>query len=141
LSTYVDTSTLIKLLIDEAGSDRAGEIWDREPSLVSVALVEVEARSALAAANRADRLTDGEHRRAKRALPRFLGQMDLVGVTTELVSAAAHLAEREALRGYDAVHLAAALLADAEVLTSADARLLDAASRRGLLVADPLGGS
>ena len=51
---------------------------------------------------------------------------------------AADLAEDEHLRGYDAVHLAAALTVEAEILTSADTALCEAAERRGLHIANPL---
>jgi uncharacterized protein len=46
--------------------------------------------------------------------------------------------EDEGLRDYDAVHLAAALVVEATVFTSADAALCAAAARRGLHIADPL---
>jgi len=62
----------------------------------------------------------------------------VVEVTEEIVAGAADLAEQEALRGYDAVHLAAAMLVEARVLTSADRALCDAAVRRGIRVANPL---
>ena len=55
-----------------------------------------------------------------------------------LVEHASDLAELHGLRGYDAVHLAAALAVGAVVLTSADADLCDAASRAGMHVANPL---
>jgi PIN domain nuclease of toxin-antitoxin system len=48
--TYVDTSTLLKLVVDEEGSDRAAVIWSSAESVAAVSLIEVEARSALAAA-------------------------------------------------------------------------------------------
>jgi predicted nucleic acid-binding protein len=138
VSTYVDTSTLIKLLIDEPGSERAGEIWDRAQSLVSVTLTEVEARSALAAAHRHRRLTMARYRKAVDDLGYYLEQVERVAVTPELVTAAGHVAEAEGLRAYDAVHLTSAIVTAAEVLTSADGALLAAAARRGLATANPL---
>jgi hypothetical protein len=55
------------VLIDEPGSDAAAQIYDSGGELVSVALLEVEARAALAAAERARRITTAQHRRAKRS--------------------------------------------------------------------------
>lgn len=138
--TYVDTSTLLKLLIEEDGSDRAELIWDTSDVLASVALVVVEARAALAAARRGGRLTSAQHRRAREGLAVLVDELTTVEVTKELVARAADLAEDEGLRGYDAVHLAAALTVEATVLSSADADLCSAAQRRGLYVADPLDG-
>lgn len=136
--TYFDTSTLIKLIIDEAGSPQAELLWQTADSLASVRLVIVEARAALAAAHRSKRLSANQFSAAKSALADFVEDLHLVEVTEGLVDDAARLAEHEALRGYDAIHLAAALLVGATVLTSADLALCDAAGRRGLHVANPL---
>lgn len=138
--TYVDTSTLVKRLFDEDGSDRADLIWDGADVLASAGIIVVEARAALAAAQRGGRLTARQHRAAKADLVGMLEELAIVEITDALIADAADLAEQESLRGYDAVHLAAALLVGAEVLTSADADLCDAAERRGLHIANPLGG-
>lgn len=136
--TYVDTSTLLKLIIEEAGSDRADTIWASATSVASVALIEVEARAALAAAARHGRLTPAQHAEAKTELGALIADLHLVEVTRELITEAGLLAEADGLRGYDAVHLAAALVVDAPLLTSADAALCAAAERHGFHVANPL---
>ena len=136
--TYVDTSTLIKLIIDEEGSDRAELIWQSADSVASVSLVVVEARAALAAAVRGDRLSSEQLHDAKTELAAFVDDLHLVDVTENLIESAARLAESESLRGYDAVHLASALLVNAAVLTSADRDLCEAAERQGLHIANPL---
>src|SRR5688500_14693902 len=136
--TYVDTSTLIKLIIEEDGTDRAEVNWQTADALASASLVQVEARAALAAAARAGRLTASQHRNAKAALARHLDDLHLLGLDVDLLDDAAELAEIEALRGDHAVHLAAALSVGASVLTSTDTGLCDAAARRGLHVANPL---
>ena len=59
--TYVDTSTLLQLVIDEDGSDRASKIWTSADAVASVLLIVVEARAALAAAKRGRRLTAEQH--------------------------------------------------------------------------------
>ncbi len=136
--TYVDTSTLLKLLVEEDGSDLAALIWDRANALTSAALVSVEARAAVAAAVRGHRLTPAQHRRAKSDLVALVDELNIVEITEDLIAQASDLAESEALRGYDAVHLAAALTVHADVLTSSDTNLCEAAQRRGLHVANPL---
>jgi uncharacterized protein len=135
---YVDTSTLLKLIIDEDGSDRAVLIWTSADAVASVSLISVEARAAIAAAARGRRLTATQASDAVRELDALLRVLHLIPVTDELVSAAAELAAAEALRGYDAVHLAAALDISATVFSSADTTLCAAAERRGLHVANPL---
>lgn len=138
MSTYVDTSTLIKLLIEEPGTDRATHIWSSANHVVAVSLIEVEARAALAAATRAGRVTAAQHGTAKAALVELLDQMDVVEVTADLVTTAGQIAEQEGLRGYDAVHLAAAVFVGADVLTSADASLCAAGDRQGMAIANPI---
>ena len=136
--TYIDTSSLLKLVIDEEGSERIALIWDGADVLASAALVVVEGRAALAAAQRGGRLSTSQHRRAREELTALLDELTIVQVSEELIAASADLAESEGLRAYDAVHLAAALTVEAKVLTSADMALCDAAERRGLHVANPL---
>jgi hypothetical protein len=138
LITYVDTSTLIKLVVDEPGSEGAEAIWRAAEDLASVNLIVVEARATLAAAHRDHRLTSRQYRAARADLDALLGDLHLVEPAGDLIEIAATLAESEGLRGYDAVHLAAALTVDATVLTSADQALCRAAERRGLHVANPL---
>lgn len=136
--TYVDTSTLLKLLVDEPGSEGAELIWETTDVLTAAALVVVEARAALAAAERARRLTTTQHRRAKTELGGLVDALTLVAISDDLIARAGDLAEQESLRGYDAVHLEAALTVGANVLTSSDTSLCEAAERRGLYVANPL---
>ncbi len=136
--TYVDTSSLLKLLIDEDGSERAELIWDTADVLASSALIVVEARAALAAAERGARLTASQHRHTRGELAALVDHLAIVEVTEQVIADAADIAEQEALRGYDAVHLASALMIEAALLTSSDSALCDAATRRGLHVANPL---
>jgi predicted nucleic acid-binding protein len=138
--TYVDTSVLIKVIIEETGSSAAAELWDASEVLAVVRIGHVEARAALAAARRGERLTAPQLGSAKATLDGLWSQLTVVEVTEGLVDDAAELAEVERLRGYDAVHLAAAMEISADVVTSADNDLLRAAARVGLHTADPTAG-
>jgi len=96
----------------------------------------VEARAALAGAHRGGRIDTAGLRRAKSGLSALCAEVLTVEVGSDLLEAAGDLAERYALRGYDAVHLAGALLVGAEVLASADVALCTAAMRSGIAVAN-----
>jgi predicted nucleic acid-binding protein len=135
--TYVDTSSLIKVLIDEPGSAAAAALWDSSDTLAQVRIGYVEARAALAAAHRGGRLTGRQLTSTKLALDELWAQLAVVEVTVGLVLAAAELAETQGLRGYDAVHLAAAIEIGADVVASADGDLVSAAGRVGLHTANP----
>jgi len=136
--TYVDTSTLLKLIVDETGSDAAEQIWTTADSLVAVSLIEVEARAALGSARRHERLSPAEHRRGMQSLRQLLDQLDIVDVTATVITTAGDLAEIHGLRGYDAVHLAAAAVVGADIVTSADRDLCAAAHREGFNIANPI---
>lgn len=49
---YVDSSALVKLVVEEAGSDLAAELWDGCDAALSSRLAYPEVRAALAAAGR-----------------------------------------------------------------------------------------
>jgi predicted nucleic acid-binding protein len=137
MTTYVDTSSLVKLTIREPGSDWASMIWAVSIDRVSVALVEVEGRAALARAHRAGRLSTGALSRAKAWFTELVDDLRLVAVDRPLIERAGHLAESHGLRAYDAIHLAAAERVQPELVTSADADLCRAASAMGFDVANP----
>lgn len=131
---YFDTSAIVPIVIEEASSLTASRLWDDADRVVSSRLVYVEGRAALAMARRMDRLEDDELRIAVQDFESLHEQLDIVEVTTVLVHDAGSLAERFALRGYDAVHLASAqLVQDPDlVLAAGDLSLLNAAQALGI---------
>lgn len=136
--TYFDTSILLKLLIDdEAFRAESERLWVQSEYAVCAELGYAEARAALAAVSRSKRLTAAGLRIAKDELELLWEQMSVVPVDRDLVRAAGDLAEHDALRGYDAVHLAAAIAGEVSVVASADRQLVEAARRRGFAVATP----
>lgn len=137
--TYVDTSVLLKLLVDdEVGTDAVQRLWLESDFVVCAEIGYAEARAALAAARRSGRLDADGLSIAKAELSALWSQVDVVPVTTALVLAAGDLAEVEGLRGYDAVHLAAALAGQANVVAAtSDLQLLAAAQRHQLDVSNP----
>lgn len=102
-------------------------------------LVYPEARAAVAAARRAGRIDDEIQRMAVAELDALYGELRIVGIDEPLARHAGELAERHALRGYDAVHLACALAVDADdvLLATWDRALNDAAYKTGRLLVNP----
>jgi predicted nucleic acid-binding protein len=135
---YFDTSAVMPLLIAEPGSDRAASLWDGADRVVSVRLVYPEARAALAQAERLGRLTARQLRNAVTGFEALFEQIDLVEVDDVLARRAGELAEVRQLRGYDAVHLAAAdRVRDPNVvMITGDGALLAAATAEGMAVAE-----
>ena len=135
---YFDTSALIPLLVDEPGSQRASRLWDVADNVVAVRLIYAEARAALAQATRLGRLSARDLATTLDALEGLYANLDLLEVDEILVRRAGELAQRHGLRGYDAVHLAAAdrLRDDTAVMVAGDRDLCTAARTLGMAVAD-----
>lgn len=134
---YFDTSALIPLVIEESTSSGAARLWDSATRMVSVRLVYPEGRAALAQAQRMGRLSPRQLRSAVAGLESLDRQLDHVEVTAPLAARAGQLAEDHALRGYDAVHLAAVeLITDEDlVVVVGDQDLKSAAHALGLATA------
>jgi uncharacterized protein len=133
---YFDTSALLKLLIPEDGSTTALAVWRTAPSVAAASVLFTEARAGLAAAHRAGRLSAGAYAESKHDLWRLWTIVDVIIPDETLCERAGDLAEQQQLRGYDAVHLAAALEYEADVLVCGDGDLLDAALDTGIGVVD-----
>ncbi|MBA3984151.1 MAG: type II toxin-antitoxin system VapC family toxin [Acidimicrobiia bacterium] len=134
---YFDTSAVVPLLVVEAGSTRAAVLWDGADRVVSARLVYPEGRAALALAHRLGRLTARQLRAAVAELDSKYEEFDLVEVDDMLARRAGHLAEAHGLRGYDAVHLAAAdrVRNPDLVVVAGDGALLAAAATEGIAIA------
>ncbi len=137
---YFDTSAIIPLLIDEPGSDAAGRVWDEASRIASTRLLYAEARAALAQALRAGRATTAQLRAAVDELDDRYAQLELVEIDDALARHAGELAESHRLRGYDAVHLAAAVqVGHADLVLVAGDRALLAAAESVALAAAAIG--
>lgn len=137
MNVYLETSALVKLFLEEPGADEARDLWD-EADLVSVTLIAYpEARSALASAQRARRISLAELDEIKGKLRRVWTQVQVIDLDGPVAIAAGDAAETFGLRGYDAVHLATALTLQDESLLIAtwDSDLRAAALEVGLRIA------
>jgi predicted nucleic acid-binding protein len=112
---YLDTSSLVKLYVEEEGSDLV-HLWVEAADVVATSRVALpEMLAAVARRWREGDLSDDGFNTVRGAIT---GQwQDLAVVNLNEVSAG-NLAVRHGLRGFDAVHLAAAL----DVLSAAGSR-------------------
>lgn len=132
-----DSSALVKLLVDEDGSELAARLWNQADAVVASRLAVVEVPAALSAAHRSGRLPDGQLAHARRDWVRYLPALRIVELTRGLSDVAADLTTKHALSGADAVHLAGALaLREADpVLAVWDKRLHAGACEAGVRTA------
>lgn len=125
---YVDSSALVKLVIEEPETTNLRDHLLDGVVLVTSRIALVEVTRATAIANPSEEVQH-ETRRLLRACL-------LVDVNDRVLDGAAGLASRS-VRSLDAIHLATALYVDADELVAYDHRLLDAAAAKGLSIASP----
>lgn len=119
----MDTSALVKLYAEEAGSEEVRKAVTEARVTVVSEICYVEARSALARREREGSVSEREHDLAAEQLRRDFEEVYVLRpVTGGIVSHAGDLTRRHALRAYDAVHLATALDLREEARRLADLR-------------------
>lgn len=148
---FFDSSALAKFYISETGTAWVKSLGDphADNRLYIARIAGVEVVSAITRRQRDGVIAEDE---AAGALADFradfAGEYLIAEVDAELISNAMDLAERHALRGYDAVQLAAVLKVHeqrvsaglpAPTLVSADLTLNSAAIGEGIVVDDPNG--
>ena len=141
---YFDSSTLVKLVLEEDGSDLARDLWKSASDRMASQITYPEVRAALAAARRAGRIDAEALDTAVANLEDARRALYALDVNAMVAQRAGDLAERHDLRGYDAIHLASMVSVDAPrvVVGTWDKRLALAASRCGLgVVPKPPGWS
>jgi predicted nucleic acid-binding protein len=106
VTLYLDTSSLVKLYVEEVGSDDVRDLVAQAAVVVTSIVAYAETRAALARLRRSGDLSPGKFAAAKGNFeaqwPAFL----TLEVTAPLSREAGDFAERYALRGFDALHLA-----------------------------------
>ena len=131
---HFDSSALVKLVLDETGSDVAAALWNACDAALSSRLAYPEVCAALAAAGRNHDLTESEASAAADEWEVFWSSMRPIELSADVERVAGELAVLHRLRGADAVHLASALaLGSAEVTVAVwDKRLHAGAAAVGL---------
>jgi uncharacterized protein len=134
---YFDSSALVKLVIDEAGTELAVELWDGCDAALASRLAYPEVRAALAALARNRDLEADQLAAAEDTWERYWAAVRPVELTSAVERRAGDLVSQCGLRGADAVHLASALaIGDPDLVVAVwDRRLHAGAQAAGTLVA------
>lgn len=140
---FLDSSAWLKRYLDEAGSDRIGELFGEPRTIVVSSLGVVEVLSVIARKQRAGEIKPGVATRAAAEVIRDATVLRVVDLTQEVLGTAMDLAAVYALRGADKVHLASAAVVRAarpdDIITfvTSDRDLAQAASLARFPVLDP----
>lgn len=132
---YFETSALAKRYIHEAETPQVDSIFEQDAQwLYTSRVTYAEVLSLLARALRDRRITNSRYLHDKR---RFLLEWEgfhVVDVTAPSLVPAERLVERHVLRGFDTVHLSAALTLGRPDFACFDVRLQGAARAEGLTI-------
>jgi predicted nucleic acid-binding protein len=138
VNVYIDTSALIQRYLAEAFSDAVSDLLSGEHIVGSSVVAMAELSSAVRRAVLAARLTEGDAELVRQAFARDEETLAWFTVDRPQAAAASALAWKHGLRGFDAVHLAAAmrwavLIGDGALqFATFDQRLAEAARTEGL---------
>lgn len=106
---YFDTSALVKLyVLEESGRELVREALKEATRVATSTVAYAEARAGLSRNRREGVFTEEQHRRAVSDLDADWPAYSRLAVSDEVARRAGVLAERHALRGFDAIHLASA---------------------------------
>ena len=136
---YLDTSALVKLYVAETDSAMIKKLVDAAEMTSTSRIAYVEARAAFARKRRERAVTLRDYRTVVEDFDNDWETFFIVDVSDALTKRAGQLAEKFALRGYDAIHLASAVIVgeqgnQAVRFACFDEKLSRAARRQGLAV-------
>lgn len=106
---YLDTSSLVKLYIEEEGSDDVAALLEKSRTAASSIIAYAEARAGFARRLREGALTKKVYKTLLLSFERDWINYLQVRVSQDVVRLAGDLAEKHALRGFDAIHLSSAM--------------------------------
>lgn len=107
---YLDSSALVKFYLQERGSAEVREVYRGAEQAGTVLISRAEVSAGLAKAHSMGLVSEEDSRKARALFHSEWPRIIHVTVSETLASRADDLAWAHGLRGYDAVHLAAALL-------------------------------
>ncbi|MFU8857427.1 MAG: type II toxin-antitoxin system VapC family toxin [Deferrisomatales bacterium] len=141
---YCDTSAFVKRYVREEGSGEVRRAWREARRIATSEVAFAEAMAAVARRWRLGDLSDEAHGKLRDRISRDVRALVRVPVTDELNRRIADLVLRHPLRGFDAIHLASALLIQEEtrgpvLFACFDGDLSSAAEAAGLALL-PYGG-
>lgn len=135
---YLDSSAWLKLYLDEEHSADVREIVNNAEIIASVAITWVEVHAALAGARRQGKINATEELQAVDAFTADWCRVYVFEVNEEMCLSAAELPHVHRLRGYDALQLAAALVAHSVwpdlTLIAFDRDIIEAAAEHDLAI-------
>ena len=139
---YADSSVIVKRYYEEPGTQRVRELWGRTNRVFISKVSYAEVHAALARKRRDGGVSRAGFRAASEAFEGEWPSYDHVLIDASTLTYVRRLVQRHPLRGFDAIHLAAAIWLKKEVGSQiefwvSDERLEAAARKERLAVVNP----
>jgi predicted nucleic acid-binding protein len=142
---YLDASAWVKRYYQETGTHWVQQLFTEGNTLACASLGVVEVTATLARKTKAREISRRQLTQKMRELDEDWSRFIQIHLSMAAVTQAREVAEQQALRGADAIHLASALVLrsrfveaeDQLVFVVSDRQLKEAAQSAGLIVTDP----
>lgn len=139
MNLYLDTSALAKRYVEEPGSKDVLDWMDLADTIGTGLITRAEVAAAITRATRMKHLTEQVSAKALNKFRQEWVDFHRIPINEELIARADFLACQHGLRGYDAIHLAAALIWQEALmlpvtLATYDQELASAGRKSGLTI-------
>ena len=134
MKLFFDTSAFAKRFIEEEGSEKVVILYNAAHEIVLSSLAVVELVSALNRLKREHKITLSNYDEIKLAIFHEVEALTIYSIDQNIIEISIKLLEQYALKTLDALHLATAIISDAQQFISADQQQLKAAKAIGLNV-------
>ena len=136
MNIYLDTSALVKLYIDEDGSDIVNDSTDRATIVSTSRIAYAEALSAFVRCKDEKVLSKKNYDKCITCFKFNWEMYFVIEASEKVIKIAGDLIEKHSIRGFDSIHLASAMVLRKEINQSTDFicwdnRLLEAAKKEG----------
>jgi len=135
----LDTSSMVKLYVEEAGSAIVRDVTQKAAVIATSKIAYAEARAAFARKQRDDGFSITALKKIVEDLNRDWESYFIIEVTDGIIRSAGDIAEKYLLRGFDSIHLASAVNLKGKIMgevffSSTDSKLNRAAGKEGIKV-------
>lgn len=127
-----DTSALVKRYLAEAGQEQIAQIFDRATMVALAPHCRIELMATVARTLREGRISTADGERVAFELGEDLKEWEVLPLSAPVEQASLRALAAAALRGMDALHVGAALVARVGLFVTADIRQAQAAQALGL---------
>jgi uncharacterized protein len=132
MKIFFDTSSFVKLYINESGSSKVSEFYKNADVVALSAICFPEIISTLNRLLREKSISSEEYQKIKNIVLADMKVVKICEITPEIIQRTIKCLESNRLRAMDAIHLACAISIIPDLFISSDKRQVTAARQEGL---------